>query len=122
MSYSPAPYRHASLGAGPSAQDTGQTVLNVANVVAGLVRDPEGTLRVQGPGIVSAVDRHLVGPVVDSVARASAPYVLRYVLPALGVLYLLSGAAAYFSFEVLRQQGERKMSPNRRRRRRRRVR
>jgi len=86
MSYSPVPYRHPALGAGPSAQDTGQTVLNVANVVAGLVRDPEGTLRVQGPGIVSAVDRHLVGPVVDSVARASAPYVLRYVLPALGVL------------------------------------
>lgn len=100
-------------------QNEGQIAGNVINALALVIRDPEGTMRVQGPAIVAAADRHIVTPLVEAGVRAATPYILRYAVPALGVLYLLSGAAAYFSFQVLKDESG-KMKPNRRRSRRRR--
>jgi hypothetical protein len=100
-------------------QTEGQVAGNVINALALVIRDPEGTMRVQGPAIVAAADRHIVGPLVGSAVRAAAPYIYRYAIPAFGLLYLLSGAAAYFSFQVLKRES-RGLKPNRRRSRRRR--
>lgn len=113
-------YRSLGDSGDGMGQTEGQIAGNVVNALALVIRDPEGTMRVQGPAIVAAADRHIVGPLVEAGVRAATPYVLRYAVPALGVLYLLSGAAAYFSFQVLKEESGTKMKPNRRRPRRRR--
>lgn len=113
-------YRSLGDSADGLGQTEGQVASNVINALALVIRDPEGTMRVQGPAIVAAADRHIVGPLVESGVRAATPYILRYAVPALGVLYLLSGAAAYFSFQVLKDESGKRLKPNRRRSRRRR--
>jgi len=100
-------------------QSDAQIAANIANTAAMILRDPEGTLRVQGPALVRAADHYIVTPLMDSAMRAARPYVWRYAVPAFGLVYLLAGAAAYFSWEVLNLEAK-KVRPNRSRRRRRR--
>jgi len=105
--------RHAPVtigGMGSTATD----VSTVINVAAGLLSNPEATLRARGPALVNAIDRQLLDPLMDRMARKLAPYVLKYVLPPLSVLYVLSGIAAYYSHETARGG---RVKANRRRRR-----
>ena len=96
--------------------DTATDVQNVVSITAGLIADPEGTLRRRGPAIVAAADRHVVEPLVQEVGKAMAPYAVKYILPPLAVLYVLSGISAYYSYHAAKR-----LRPNRRRRRRRRT-
>ena len=91
----------------------------VASLAANLLSNPDATLRVQGPRIVSALDRHVVQPVIGDVTRAATPYLLKYLGPPLVVLYALSIASMTFSYQVLKQSRKSQVSANRRRRRRR---
>jgi hypothetical protein len=96
--------------------DTAGDVSNVVSIVAGLLSDPEGTLRVRGPALVAAADRHVVGPLVQDIGQAMAPYALKYILPPLAILYVLTGISAYYSYHSAKRL---KPNPSRRRLRRR---
>jgi len=111
------PVTIAGLGQSPEIS----SIASVVDTSARLIRDPEGTLRTQAPQIVAAMDRHIVNPLVDRMAAAAAPYMVRYVLPPLAVLYVISGLGAFYSFQSLKtlREGKRSVSANRRRRRRR---
>jgi len=97
--------------------DTAADLQTALMVTAGLFSDPDGTLRRYGPPIVAAADRHVIDPVTTKLGQAMAPYVVKYVLPPLAVLYVVSGISAYYSWKVAK-----KMAPNTSRRRRRRRR
>lgn len=99
--------------------DTASDVSTALRVTAGLFSDPDGTLRRYGPPIVAAADRHVIDPLTKQLGRAMAPYLVKYVIPPLAILYVISGISAYYSYKV-----SKKMAPNpsRRRRRRRRKR
>lgn len=86
------------LGAGPNPMD-------VVNIAAGLLTSPEATLRARGPALVSAVDAHLMGPLVDSAMKAVKPYALKYVLPFAAVIMVSSIIGAVFSVRVARKVG-----------------
>jgi hypothetical protein len=111
------PVTFAGLGQSPELS----TLTSVVDTSARLIRDPEGLMRAQGPQIVSALDRHVVNPLVDRMAQAAAPYMVRYVVPPLAVLYVISGLGAFYSFQSLKtlREGKRPVSANKRRRRRR---
>jgi hypothetical protein len=108
--------RHVPVTIGSLGQTTGsatQNVMTLLDVTAGLIRDPETTLRTRGPAIVAAADKHVVNPIFDKVGQAVAPYMVKYVLPPMAILYVLSGISAYYSFRMAK-----KMNANRRKRRR----
>jgi len=88
-------------GLGLSAQQA----TNAIDVAAQLVRDPDAYLRQNGPRIVAAAETHLLGPVVDSTAKALAPYILKYALPAMTVLYVLAGMSAFYSYKAADKVG-----------------
>lgn len=98
--------------------DTAGDVSAAVSVIAGLIGNPDATLRARGPALVQAVDTHLLDPLMDRMGQKLAPYVLKYVLPPLAVLYVLSGIAAYYSYQGPAKKG---VSSNRRRGRRRRT-
>lgn len=109
--------RHVPVTIGGLGQTTGsatQNVMTLLDVTAGLIRDPETTLRTRGPAIVAAADKHVVNPIFDKVGQSVAPYMVKYVLPPMAILYVLSGISAYYSFKMAK-----KMNANRRKRRRR---
>lgn len=89
----------------------------IASLAAGLVSNPEATLQRQGPRIVSAIDRHIITPVVGEATRAATPYLLKYLGPPLVVLYGLSIASMVFSYQTLKEMRSGKVKANRRRRR-----
>jgi hypothetical protein len=107
-------YRVPLRGLGDEAP-TARQVANILDVTAQIIRDPEGTLRQQGPQIVSAADRYLLEPIIARAARQTAPYLVKYVMPPLAVLYVLSGLSAYYSYKVY--AGSKRSTPNRRQRR-----
>lgn len=98
---------------------TSADAASIATVAAQLIRDPEGTLRVQGPRIVSAVDRHILTPTVDQVFENAKPHLLKYLGPPILVLYLMTGLSTYYSYLVLKNSPRRVAANGRRRRRRR---
>jgi hypothetical protein len=98
--------------------DTGTDIMNATSIVAGLIASPDATLRRHGPAIVAASDRHVIGPMVDKLGEAMAPYLIKYMMPPLAVLYVLGGLSAYFSFNAAKKL---QANPSRRRRRRRRT-
>jgi hypothetical protein len=61
------------------------------------------------------VDKHVLNKVVGRLPKAVAPYLVKYVLPPLAVLYVLTGVSAYYSVKTAK-----KMNANPRKRRRRR--
>jgi len=98
--------------------DTASDVSSAINVVAGLLANPDATLRARGPALVQAVDTHLLDPLMDRMGQKLAPYVLKYVLPPLSILYVLSGLSAFYSHQTATKG---RVKSNRRRRRRRRT-
>jgi hypothetical protein len=97
-------------------QSTAQDIASGASLIAGLISNPEATLRVQGPRIVTALDSYIVGPVVQAAVERSTPYILRYLTPPLITLYVMTAMSTWFSFEVL-TASRKKMTANRKRRR-----
>lgn len=91
---------------------------NLTQIGAALVTNPDAFARNQAPRAVNVLDEAVITPLVDRMAERATPYFVRYVMPPLAVLYVLSGMAAFFSYKVLEGQPGR-VSPNRRRRRRR---
>lgn len=107
-----------SYSLGQSAMgDTGTDIVNATMIVAGLIASPDATLRRHGPAVVAAADQHVVGPMVDKLGEAMAPYLIKYMLPSVTVLYILGGVSAYFSFKAAKKL---QANPSRRRARRRR--
>ena len=96
MSYA-LPARYHRPGLGTTASD----VASGASLIAGLLTNPEATLRVQGPRIVTALDSYIVGPVVQSAVERSTPYLVRYFGPPLIMMYVMTAVSTWFSFEVL---------------------
>lgn len=90
----------------------------IATLAAGLVSNPEATLQRQGPRIVTALDRHVVQPLIGEATRAATPYLLKYLGPPLVVLYGLSIASMVFSYQVLKESRASRVKANRRRHRR----
>ena len=93
-----------------------QIAASLAQIGAQVISNPDLFTRNQAPRVVDALDQSVVTPLVDRVAQRATPYFIRYVMPPLAVLYVLSGMAAFFSYKVLEGQRNRKVSPNRRRR------
>jgi hypothetical protein len=91
---------------------------NLTQIGAQLVTNPDNFARTQAPRAVNVLDEAVITPLVDRVAQRATPYFVRYVMPPLAVLYVLSGMAAFFSYKVL-EGSPRRVSANRRRRRRR---
>lgn len=107
---------YSGLGQAINPQD----IAEVASLTARIIANPEQTLRAQGPRVISALDQHIVSPLVDKMAQAAAPYMVRYLLPPTAVLYVLSGLGALFSYQSMKMLMNRKVTANGRRRRRRR--
>jgi hypothetical protein len=84
-------------------QTTAQDIASGASLIAGLISNPEATLRVQGPRIVTALDSYIVGPVVQAAVERSTPYILRYLTPPLVTMYVMTALSTWFSYEVLVQ-------------------
>lgn len=106
-------------GMGSLGQSTAQDIASGAQLIAGLFSNPEATLRVQGPRIVTALDSYIVGPVVQAAVERSTPYVLRYLTPPLVTMYVMTALSTWFSYEVLIQSRRGALRANRGRRHRR---
>lgn len=102
-----------------TTQQALQIAANLTQIGAAVVSNPDLFARSQAPRIVNILDETVITPLVDRVAQRATPYFVRYVMPPLAVLYVLSGMAAFFSYKVLQDEPGR-VTPNRRRRRRRR--
>jgi hypothetical protein len=104
--------RHPLSGLG-AARD----VTSALAITAGLVSSPDATLRRHGPAVVTAVDRHVLGPLLGKVGEQLTPVVIKYVLPTVAGLYVLGGLSAYYSYQTAKS---RRLKTNRRRRKRKR--
>lgn len=82
-----------------------QTATQLLDAAAQLTSNPDAYLRLKGPAIVAAADAYVVGPMAASAGRAAAPYMLKYVVPPLLILYTLSGLAAFFAYKAARKSG-----------------
>lgn len=109
--------RHAPVTIGGMG-DTASDVSTAISVTAQLFSNPDAALRRYGPPIVAAADQHVVDPIIDRVGESMAPYVVKYLVPPLVLLYIVSGIGAYYSYQTARQM---RPNPSRRRRRRRRT-
>ena len=94
-------------------QSTAQDIASGAQLIAGLFSNPEATLRVQGPRIVTALDSYIVGPVVQAAVERSTPYILRYLTPPLVTMYVMTALSTWFSYEVLVQSRRGALKSNR---------
>lgn len=101
------------LGLGQSGAD----IASGASLIAGLISNPEATLRTQGPRVVQALDSYIVGPVVEAAVARSTPYLVRYFAPPLVTMYLMTALSTWFSYEVLISFRRGALKPNRRRKR-----
>lgn len=95
-----------------------QIAASLTQIGAQVISNPDLFTRTQAPRVVNALDESVVTPLVDRVAQRAAPYFIRYALPPIALLYVISGLAAFYSYEVLKGQRSRGVSANRRRRRR----
>jgi hypothetical protein len=82
-----------------------QTATQILDAAARLTSDPDAYLRVKGPAIVAAADSYIVGPMAATAGRAAAPYMVKYVLPPLVILYAISGLAAFFAYKAAQKAG-----------------
>jgi len=98
---------------------TEQDIATIATVTAGMFSNPDRTLARYGPPIVAAADKHIVTPIAEKMPEILTPYLIKYVLPPVAVLYVLSGVSAYYSYKSVKGK---KVTPNRRRKNRRRRR
>lgn len=112
--------KHVPVTIEPGASGLGistEELTGAIDVAAQIVRDPHGVLKARGPAIVSAVDEHILDPTIDSIAKGLAPYVIKYVVPPIAILYFMVGLSTYYSYKSYRAHPT---VPNRKRRRRRR--
>lgn len=79
--------------------------MDVVNVVAGLLTNPEATLAARGPALVSAVDTHVMGPLIDSAMKAAKPYAVKYAVPPLAFIAVTSALGAWFGYKVAQKLG-----------------
>lgn len=79
--------------------------MDVVNVAAGLITNPEATLVARGPALVAAVDRHVMGPLVVSMVKEVKPYVFKYVLPPLVFIMVTSALGAWFGYKIAQKTG-----------------
>ena len=79
--------------------------MDVVNVAAGLLTNPDATLRAKGPALVTAVDTYLTGPMVDSVMVKIRPYALKYALPPLAFIMVTSALGAWFGYKIAQKTG-----------------
>lgn len=86
------------LGVAPNPMD-------IVNTAAGLLTNPDATLRAKGPALVAAVDTYLTAPMVDSVMMKVKPYALKYALPPFAFIMLTSALGAWFGFKVAQKVG-----------------
>jgi len=77
----------------------------LVNTAAGVLTNPEATLRQKGPEIVRAVDAHVMGPLVKSVVKNVKPYIIKYVLPVVGTIAVASIVGAIYSYRAARKLG-----------------
>lgn len=75
-------------------------ITEALEVAAQIVKDPNAVLKARGPAIVSALDRHVVEPTLENVAKTLAPYLLKYALPPIAILYLLTGMSTFYSYKT----------------------
>lgn len=83
----------------------GVNPMDVVNVAAGLISNPDATLRARGPAIVAALETHILGPAIDSAAKKAAPYAFKYVLPPLAFIMITSALGAWFGYKVAQKIG-----------------
>jgi hypothetical protein len=102
-------------GLGQSSSD----IASGAQIIAGLISNPEATLRQQGPRVVRALDSYIVGPVVEAAVSRSTPYLVRYFAPPLVTMYIMTALSTWFSYEVLTASRRGALKANRGRRRKR---
>ena len=76
------------------------STMDIVNTTAGLLTNPDATLRARGPEIVRAVDAHVMNPLVVSVAENVKPYILKYVLPVYAVVAVSSVLGAVFGYQI----------------------
>ena len=86
---------HSPDGLGVTASQVTSTV----STAAGLLSDPDAYLRARGPQLVAALDRHVIGPIMDASIRRSTPYIVKYIVPPIALLYVISGMAAWFAYK-----------------------
>jgi hypothetical protein len=111
------PHRYYRRRAGMG--DTASDIASGASLIAGLISNPDATLRTQGPRIVAALDSYVVGPVVQAAVERSTPYLVRYFGPPLVTMYVMTALSTWFSYEVLVSARRGALKANRRRRRKR---
>lgn len=100
---------------GLGTENIARDVQTAVSITAGLFSNPDATLRQYGPPIVAAAEQHVVNPIIDRIGASMAPYVVRYLVPPLVLLYIISGVGAFYSYQTARQM---RVTKNRRRRRR----
>jgi len=121
-------YALSGLGQTPesdarSAQYALQIAANLTSMGAQLVSNPQRFAQTQAPVLVNVLDQTIVSPLVDRATQRATPYLIQYMLPPLTVLYVLSGLAAFYSYETLKNViSKRGLAANRRTRRNRRCR
>jgi hypothetical protein len=98
---------------------TSNDIASGAQLIAGLISNPEATLRTQGPRVVRALDAYIVGPVVEAAVARSTPYLVRYFAPPLVTMYVMTALSTWFSYEVLTAFRKGALRANRGRRRKR---
>jgi hypothetical protein len=99
LDWSDQPIQLGGMGA------AGSSAASIIDATAQLLRDPDVYLRQNGPRIVSAAETYVLEPMVDSTAKALAPYILKYALPAMTVLYVLAGMSAFYSYKAADKVG-----------------
>lgn len=115
----PAPTFYRSIGGLGQASTVTTPISSAADLAARLITAPDATLRAQGPQIVRAIDTYVVAPVSDAAAARIAPYIIRYIVPPLALLYLMTGLSVFYSYSALSAVTAKKglqTNPRRRRR------
>lgn len=77
----------------------------LVGTAAGVLTNPDATLRQKGPEIVAAVDAHVMGPLVESVVKNAKPYILKYVVPVYAVITVASIVGAIYAFKAAKKVG-----------------
>jgi hypothetical protein len=77
----------------------------IVNTTAGLLTNPDATLRQRGPEIVRAVDAHVMAPLVESVVKNAKPYILKYVLPVYAVITVGAVLGAVYGYKISKKVG-----------------
>lgn len=90
---------------GMGALGTPLDPMALVGTAAGVLTNPDATLRAKGPQIVAAVDAHVMGPLVKSVVKNAKPYILKYVLPVYAVITVAAVLGAVYGYQIKKKVG-----------------